>query len=163
MVMEIHDHFGEDASIVLDRCNEYLEALEGKQESLMERVMGFEALFPDVEAAFADDTAVKVLNQCLKLVSSSIVIDLESDFNSPAATSAFIEEKTKNLIEEFQTFFKKHDQIVNRAVMSMVLGAVPVFFNNTDEIIAYIEYALEHCNDEKELCASLDLIKEMME
>ena len=47
--------------------------------------------------------------------------------------------------------------------MSMVLGAVPVFFNNTDEIIAYIEYALEHCNDEKELCASLDLIKEMME
>lgn len=163
MVMEIHDHFGEDASIVLDRCNEYLEALEGKQESLMERVMGFEALFPDVEAAFADDAAVKVLNQCLKLVSSSIFIDLESDFNSPAATSAFIEEKTKNLIEEFQTFFKKHDQIVNRAVMSMVLGAVPVFFNNTDEIIAYIEYALEHCNDEKELCASLDLIKGMME
>ena len=31
MVMEIHNHFGEDASIVLDRCNEYLEALEGKQ------------------------------------------------------------------------------------------------------------------------------------
>lgn len=163
MVEQILVHFDEEPSVVLDGCDDYLSALEGKQEDVMERVMGFEALFPDVEAAFLEDAAVLALQTCSMLVSSSIFIDIDKTNQSKPATPEMIAKATDTLIEEFAEFFQKHSRTVNKAVMSMILGTVPVFFNNSEEIVEYISYSLEHCNDEKELCASIDLINEYME
>ena len=163
MMEQIRDHFEEESSVVLDGCDSYLSALEGKQEDIMERVMGFEALFPDVQASFAEDARVQALNICSLLVSSSIFVDIDRTEQSKPATPEMIAKATDTLIEEFAEFFKQHSKMVNKAVMSAILGTVPVFFNNSEEIVEYISYSLEHCNDEKELCASIDLINEYME
>ena len=97
------------------------------------------------------------------MVSSSIFVDIDRTEQSKPATPEMIAKATDTLIEEFAEFFKQHSKMVNKAVMSAILGTVPVFFNNSEEIVEYISYSLEHCNDEKELCASIDLINEYME
>lgn len=163
MTEQIRDHFSEDAQTVLNGCNDYLEQLEGKQEDIMERVMGFEALLSDVAAEFPEDAAIVALSTSEKLVSSSIFIDLKEEQESVPATPELIQKATSALLEEFAEFFQNHSQILNRAVMSQVLGAVPVFFNNTQEITDYIQYSLEHCSNTSELCACVDIINEIME
>lgn len=163
MVEQIRGHFDEEPSVVLDGCDKYLPSLEGKQEEILERVMKFEALFPDVQAAFQEDAAVVALQTCSMLVSSSIFIDIEQPQQSKPATPEMIAKATDTLIGEFAQFFETHSKTVNKAVMSMILGTVPVFFNNSEEIVEYISYSLEHCNDETELCASIDLINKYME
>ena len=164
MISQIKEHFNDvDSQLVLEGCNSYLEQLEGKQEDIMERVMGFEALLADVAAAVPDDSAVKDLLVCEKLVSSSLFIDLHQEEQDKEADSAYINKVKEELIADFVTFFKNHSQIVNRAIMSAVLGAVPVFFQNTEEIVQYIDYALEHCSDVSELCASVEIINRIME
>lgn len=160
---QIRTHFCDDPQSVLDGCNSYLEELEGKQESVMERVMEYEALLHDVLAECPEDAAMQALATCEKLVSSSIFIDLQEETQSVPATPEFIQKTTSDLLEEFAAFFKNHSAILNRAVMSMVLGTVPVFFNSTQEITEYIEYSLEHCSNTAELCASIDIINMIME
>jgi hypothetical protein len=152
-----------DTESVLNGCNEHLEALEGKQESVMERLMEYEALLGDVASEHGDDVAVQSLVTCSKLVSSSMFIDLNAGENSVPVTDDFLQKTTASLLQEFADFFKSHSQIVNRAVMSRVLGAVPVFFNSADEVSEYVAYALEHCSDKSELAASIAIINQIIE
>ncbi len=53
--------------------------------------------------------------------------------------------------------FAGSSQIVNRAVMSAVLSSLPVFFNNVNEIMTFVQTSLEQCSDlaEKKACVSL--------
>ncbi len=162
MVTHILENFDGAFDTVLDGCNEDLEALEGKQESIMERVMDYEAALNDVLAECSDDSAVNALYTCSKLVSSSMFIDLEEADESTPATAEYINNATADLIADFDSFFTEHTRVVNRAVMSQVLGVVPVFFNSTEEIMEYVRYSLTHCNDTSELCACLDLINGIM-
>ena len=168
MVSHIKSHYYDtDSQLVLNGCNTYLEQLEGKQEDIMERVMGFEALLSDValelETNQDSNSAIDALLICEKLVSTSMFIDLEADSDNTIADNSYIKTAKEQLIADFSAFFTSHSQLVNRAVMSAVLGAVPVFFKNTEEIVQYINYALEHCSDLSELCACVEIINQIME
>ena len=163
LMVAIRDHVTEDPETVLNSLTTYLEALEGRQESVMERVMEYEALLSDVAAEHQDNAAIQALVTSGKLVSSSIFIDLNEEEESVPVTPEFLQNATAELLKEFADYFANHSMIVNRAVMSRILGAVPVFFNTADEIKEYINYALTHCSDQAELCASLDLINQIME
>ena len=168
MVSHIREHYRDtDSQLVLNGCNAYLEQLEGKQEDIMERVMGFEALLSDVALELENNqesnSAIDALLICEKLVSTSMFIDLDSDTDCQIADNSYIKTAKEKLIADFSAFFANHSQIINRAIMSAVIGAVPVFFKNTDEIVQYINYALEHCSDISELCACVEIVNQIME
>ena len=146
-------------------------ALEGAPEALSERLMqGEGALFDvwsgeqellkelDLLEEYAD------LNLISKLLCNSIFIDLKPDALEPEiADSIYINQVRDKLVEEFGRSFESRDKLINRARMAMVLGNVPVFFNSQQEISDYLNYALEHCNNNSELKAVTAIIDEMME
>ncbi|MDE7367036.1 MAG: hypothetical protein K2N24_06755 [Lachnospiraceae bacterium] len=146
-------------------------ALEGAPEALSERLMqGEGALFDvwsgeqellkelDLLEEYAD------LNLISKLLCNSIFIDLKPDALEPEiADSIYINQVRDKLVEEFSRSFESRDKLINRARMAMVLGNVPVFFNSQQEISDYLNYALEHCNNNSELKAVTAIIDEMME
>ena len=70
-------------------------------------------------------------------------------------TEGFVDEKIlqdekEKLISEYTEIFKENERIVNRAIMSMTLAELPVFFNNISEVQDYIYNSLEICNDKAE-------------
>ena len=73
------------------------------------------------------------------------------------------EDISEDLVEEFARSFASQNKLINRARMAMVMGNVPVFFNSQQEISDYLNYALEHCNNNSELKAVIAIIDEMME
>ncbi len=163
MLFDIRDNFNEEPSEVLERCVEYLEVLEGRQEDLMERLMGYEGMLSDVSSKFESDERIKALNVSMKLVSTSIFINLEEDSVSPMVTKEFVDEEIAKTLKAFEDFFKEHSKIVNRAVMSKVFNVIPVFFNSVDEIKDYFKYSVEHCKDDSELAAALDIVDSIMD
>ena len=163
MLYEIRDNFLEDASGVLERCTEYLEVLEGRQEDVMDRLMGYEGMLSDIFSEHGDNAGLKSLNLSMKLVSSSIFINLDEEDESVALDKEYLENKKAEVIKSFDDFFKAHSKIINRAVMSQVISNLPVFFNSPDEVSEYVKYSLTHCSDESELAASVDIIKSIME
>jgi hypothetical protein len=163
MLYDIRDHYGDEPTEVLDRCVEYLEVLEGRQEDLMERLMGYEGMLSDITEEFGEDERVKTLNTSMKLVSTSIFINLDEEIANVDATPEFIKDETAKVLKAFDEFFKDHTKIVNRAVMSKVVGVLPVFFNSHDEITDYFKYSLEHCNDDAELAAAIEIVDSIME
>ena len=66
------------------------------------------------------------------------------------------------LIMELDDSFKNMNVMVKRAVMASVLSSLPVFFNNTEEIQAYINNSLMQCNDDAEQKAVVEIIKTMI-
>ena len=163
MLYEIRDNFDEDAASVLEKCTEYLEVLEGRQEDVMDRLMGYEGLLNDIYSEHSDNEGLKALNLSMKLVSSSIFINIDEDDTSKALDREYIDSKKSEIIKKFDEYFKNHSKIVNRAVMSQVIANLPVFFNSPDEVREYINYSLTHCSDESELACSMDVIKSIME
>ena len=104
------------------------------------------------------------LNLVSKLLCNSVFIDLKPDELTPEiADSIYIEQVKKELVEEFARSFASQNKLINRARMAMVMGNVPVFFNSQQEISDYLNYALEHCNNNSELKAVIAIIDEMME
>ena len=112
----------------------------------------------DLSETYAD------LNRISKLLCNSIFIDLKPDELQPEiADSLYIKQIEDELVEEFARNFATQNKLINRARMAMVLGNVPVFFNSQQEISDYLNYALEHCNNNSELKAVMSIIDEMME
>lgn len=144
--------------------SELLEKLEGKQEDVTERVMNFESVLGDLQDEYANHPGIPELVKCQKLVSSSLFMDLdEKPEESGDVSNEFLQKQTSELLEDFKTFFNENSPLVNRAVMSKILGTVPVFFNTAAEIEDYIDYAIHSCSDDAELMASLDIIDKIME
>lgn len=146
-------------------------ALEGAPEELSEKLMQGEGLLFDVwsgqqdklkEASLLEQYAD--LNLISKLLCNSVFIDLKPDSLEPEiADSLYINQVRDKLVEEFTRSFASQGKLVNRARMAMVLGNVPVFFNSQQEISDYLTYSLEHCNNNCELKAVVNIIDEMIE
>ncbi|MBQ8147350.1 MAG: hypothetical protein IJ040_01010 [Lachnospiraceae bacterium] len=146
-------------------------ALEGAPEALSEKLMQGEGLLFDVWSAHQDKLKelslteqYADLNLISKLLCNSIFIDLKPDSLEPEiADSIYVNQVRDKLIEEFSQSFATHGKLVNRARMAMVLGNVPVFFNSQQEISDYLSYSLEHCNNNSELKAVMNIIDVMIE
>lgn len=146
-------------------------ALEGTPETLSEKLMKGEGLLFDLWSQYQKELEAQNLmeeyadlNLVSKLLCNSVFIDLKPDELTPEiADSIYIEQVKKDLVEEFARSFASQNKLINRARMAMVMGNVPVFFNSQQEISDYLNYALEHCNNNSELKAVIAIIDEMME
>lgn len=146
-------------------------ALEGTPETLSEKLMKGEGLLFDLWSQYQKELKAQNLieeyadlNLVSKLLCNSVFIDLKPDELTPEiADSIYIEQVKKELVEEFARSFASQNKLINRARMAMVMGNVPVFFNSQQEISDYLNYALEHCNNNSELKAVIAIVDEMME
>ena len=102
-----------------------------------------------------------MLFKTLKLRSSDFV-KLESEVFAEIPDNSYADETAEKLIMELDDSFKNMNVMVKRAVMASVLSSLPVFFNNTEEIQAYINNSLMQCNDDAEQKAVVEIIKTMI-
>lgn len=156
-----------------DSAEELMDAfmsLEGAQENVYENVMILETALDDVavKSQESDDkikNSVTNLKTVEKLVSSSLFIDLNKEFNgeSKIADSEYIGKLKEELTSEFAEFFKDKSMVVVRAIMCKILAAMPIFLDTQQEIKTYFDYVLENCKNDSELTACNKLICEIIE
>lgn len=151
-----------------EKTFDLLGKLEGTQEECYEKITVYESALYDFDQTMLmarTDLAenIEIIDLCIKLSSNSLFISFEQleDDLLPVDTSYLFHERDQ-FIEELDDFFKNHHKSVNRAVMAAILGNIPVFFNNQEEIKEYIEYALVHCNNQSELKATAIILETLM-
>ena len=149
--------------------SEDFAAFEGKQERILEAVSSGDYAIEYSLANFVDElkeyellSAYNALSKTLKLQSGSDFVKLESEVFAEIPDNSYADETAEKLIMELDDSFKNMNVMVKRAVMASVLSSLPVFFNNTEEIQAYINNSLMQCNDEAEQKAVVEIIKAMI-
>ena len=149
--------------------SEDFAAFEGKQERILEAVSSGDYAIEYSLANFVDElknyellSAYNALSKTLKLQSGSDFVKLESEVFAEIPDNSYADETAEKLIMELDDSFKNMNVMVKRAVMASVLSSLPVFFNNTEEIQAYINNSLMQCNDDAEQKAVVEIIKTMI-
>ena len=90
-------------------------------------------------------------------------MEFDREINHDTAGEAYVLEKYEALKSMLEKFFKEHGKLVNRAVMAHVLAALPVFFNNVQEIQNYVYSSVSGCSDISEKTACAEIFAAMME
>lgn len=170
----------------MDLLLEQFEGVEGIQEENMEKQSLLESVLDIVVHAGediikgdkADTEQIKeMLTNLLivqRLLSSSQFADID---NIPLNGEIFpenalqewkvsdeeLKEKTGELLNEFEEYFKGHERKINRAVMANVLSCLPVFFQSTEDVKEYIYSSLSQCRDESERKVSMELIQKLID
>lgn len=150
---------------------ELFEGMEGKQEKIS---MSVDACDYVVEYALdnchegLEATGMlpvyKALGAILRLQSGSTFVSLNEDKTAlEIITDEALDEAFAELAGQLDGVFKSYPQAVNRAIMAAVLGQLPVFFNNLDEIQEYINGSLGRCSDEAEQKACVEIMKMIMD
>ena len=149
--------------------SEDFAAFEGKQERILEAVSSGDYAIEYSLANFVDElkeyellSAYNALSKTLKLQAGSDFVKLESEVFAEIPDNSYADETAEKLIMELDDSFKNMNVMVKRAVMASVLSSLPVFFNNTEEIQAYINNSLMQCNDDAEQKAVVEIIKTMI-
>lgn len=149
---------------------ENLEKIEGRQEELGIFIEKQEEVLYDVRerhTSFIDSIMLgKVfwsLYTCQKLLSTSLFIDIYKKEKNEVADRDCIAEVTRELIIEFKELFQGKNKQINRAIMANTMNKMPVFFNNSNEVVEYVMNSLAGCNDEAEKIASINIIRQLME
>ena len=97
------------------------------------------------------------------LESGSHFVEFDKVIDREIAGSDYIYAKYNELEGVLKEFFKGHSKLINRAVMAHVLSALPVFFNNVDEIRSYVESSISGCSDIAEKTACKEIFYAIME
>ena len=153
-----------------DNVEDALIALEGKQEK-------YYAMYSKCEYAIGDILENKTdlieslmimpmyksLDKISILESGSHFVEFDREINRETAGNAYVNEKYNELEKMLKEFFKAHGKLVNRAVMAHVLSALPVFFNNAEEIKSYVYSSISGCTDMAEKKACEEIFSTMME
>ncbi|MDO5156717.1 MAG: hypothetical protein Q4D51_12205 [Eubacteriales bacterium] len=169
MIQGLHDAYV-TAGEIPESVDEGFEKIEGRQEELGEDIMQYESILPDVldgqtemiSWMMADEIFSK-LSVIAKLLSNSMFIDLDQDEQTGEfADTEYITKKRDELVGLLTQFFEQHTKEMNRAVMAALFSCMPVLFNSQQEIKDYIEYSLNHCNNDSELMACAKILEEMM-
>ena len=105
----------------------------------------------------------EALSLAEKLQSGSDFVSLKEDPQAlEVPEDSYADEVCAGLIEEIRNDFENKPAIVRRAVMASVLSQLPVFFNNVNEIVAYINTSLSGCTDPAEKAAVLEIVKDII-
>ncbi|MGN0514223.1 MAG: hypothetical protein ACI4GD_08075 [Lachnospiraceae bacterium] len=143
---------------------------EGKQEKIYEAISSNDYVIDEIEKSFADRInelgladELNSLKKIAKMASGSNFVSLSDTIINDELTQKDIEESFLKYHDELSEVFKESSQIYNRAVMSAVLASLPVFFNNVDEIRAFIDTSLSQCSDIAEKKACVTLIRMIMD
>lgn len=146
------------------------DKLEGEQERISEIIMSSEYVLDDVINDSMDmcrslmlDKIYATLKVISQLQSTSIFIELDTDNGAEDIIDEnVLMKKRDELIDEFAVFLTGKTKQFNRAVMSVVLSSLPVFFNSLNEVTEYVENSLFGCSDEAEKRAVEEIIKNMI-
>ena len=146
------------------------DKLEGEQERISEIIMSSEYVLDDVINDSMDmcrslmlDKIYATLKVISQLQSTSIFIELDADNGAEDIIDEnVLMNKRDELIDEFAAFLTGKTKQFNRAVMSVVLSSLPVFFNSLNEVTEYVENSLFGCSDEAEKRAVEEIIKNMI-
>lgn len=98
-----------------------------------------------------------------KLNSDSMFIDLDVVEDTEKVSEEYVLAQQEALIQSYKELFKENEKIINRAVMSMALSELPVFFNNISELQDYIYNNLSICTDKAEKLACIEILNGIME
>lgn len=114
---------------------------------------------------FGQRQAYEALLKVVKLQSGSNFMALtetpaENDID--IAPDAYTDEVCEAFIQSLNGLFQTLKRPVRRAVMAEVLAALPVFFNNTEEIQSYINTSLLQCDNAAEQLAVIEVLKMIM-
>ncbi len=170
IIKGVNNAFNNNSSVSED-MDELLVKLEGCQEALYEDIMVFEGILFDIRMEHEDVIKAIMLEKVFeslyimeKLLSSSLFIELSENKNeNHVVDNSLIMCARDELVADFTTLFKANSKLVNRSIMATVISCLPIFFNNQQEIMDYIYYSLSHCNNDSELMAVSELLKDIMQ
>lgn len=130
-----------------------LMQMEGRQEQLYDRIIR------------ADGQKDERLIPVEQLISGSLFVDMEQmlqkEQEEPVTKEYFLKQQ-QMLLEDLEQYFSSHEKRMNRAVMSMVLSQLPVFFHNLTQLQDYIYQSLKQCGDLSEKAAVMELMHSMI-
>lgn len=147
------------------------EKTEGKLEEYADIVLKQQGLLHEIQESSSSQLESMMLSQlfeCLllseKLLSNSLFIELDQEgkLNQKPADRTYIEQRTKELSEEFASRLNEQSQMLNRAMIAGVLKEMPVFFQDQKEVLDYIRTSLSGCRNQAEKTASIHLMREIM-
>ncbi len=152
----------------LDAISEPLHGLEGRLEELAEQNGRLEAAVEEARVYIEGKEGgmrygilrplYDSLRQCSLLRSGSLFADLTVPPEEEPVTEEYLAEMTDRLIADFMEAFAGQSRTVRRAVMAETLSLLPVFFNGRQEVLAYLQNALESCSDVAEYNGSVGIL-----
>ena len=143
--------------------------IEGIQEELSYDITSLEEVLYQIDTnhreLVQDLKKDKLLNGLLlsrDLLSSSLFIDFHEVKDDKKVDKDMLDQEVDKLINDVAEFMEGHDRLLGRAVMANTLSVIPVFFNSHKEVMDYVRYSLEKCNDKAEKTACNIIIREMI-
>jgi hypothetical protein len=152
-----------------DEIMDMFVALEGCQEELYPKLTSFDVTDQIKESYMEQignlglENEYATVFQLPKLNSDSMFIDLEEVDETETVDEAYVVQQQEALIAAYSALFKDNEKMINRAVMSMALSELPVFFNNISELQDYIYNNLSICTDKAEKLACIEILNGIME
>jgi hypothetical protein len=164
-VME-HD----DINAAAEEITDNFISFEGCQERIYSQISSNDYVIDEILKAFKNelrdyqlDEQFDILVKVSKLSSGSQFVDLKARNNTEPANQEYIDSLFNTFYETLGKVFAEGKKEYNRAVMSIVVSSLPVFFNNVNEIREYVNTSLSQCTDDSEKKAVVKLIKMIME
>lgn len=147
---------------------EALEKLEGIQERLYEKFSKYDFIidskdkYKDIIESTMLTSVYAALSRITKLVSTSIFIEFDKEKDLGQADSGYVDTARDSLIAELAALFEGKPRRLVRSVMAATMSALPMFFENGNELEAYIRHALVSCSDIAEKAAGVNLVRGIM-
>lgn len=144
--------------------------LEGMQEKVYEEYMSCEYVLDDIKERKSADMDADLKNQYEILFKSEVLLSeslfvefVGNTIDDSAMDNKYFEQKKREFLEEVEEFFKTHNRAVNRAVMSVIISSLPIFFNNLEELQDYIYNSLDSCRQKAEKMACVEILNSAIE
>lgn len=141
--------------------------LEGTQEEIYPKLSAYDVTdqiresYSEAVAELNLEEEYNIVYKLPKLNSDSIFIELDKEEDNSVADETFVEGELNKLFEEYAELFSQNEKVINRAVMSMAISELPVFFNNISELQDFIYNTLSICNDKAEKLACIEILNEI--
>lgn len=181
IVANINENFYDEDFVTLEESiTDSFVFMEGIPEKLQNIIQSAEYVLDDVRnnhlkvvKNIMSDKIYLALFVTEQLLNDSLFINLDKQyqvFESQAEeetaeinVSDYLDKQYEKLEEELRVFFVEHNKQMNKAIMSLVLSKLPVFFNNVSEVQEYVYNALVNCTNKAEKAAAIEIINGLME
>lgn len=152
-----------EKKLVSEEIGEKLELLEGKQENYLDRYMEHQILAQSLIRLV--DPMTKKMFLIDLLLSGSPFASLERRPESESGTvgQEYLTQELGKFKSDLEARFNEMSKPVIRAVMAKILSSLPIWFTDSDDMLAFLRNSLESCTDQKEKQTSMELMKKLME
>ncbi len=153
-----------------DYRDEMLEPLEGQIEDRLERTSYLETVLFDSRDSYRAELEALELTGFFEdaatvanLLSDSLFIDLASASREEKADAAYVQKRTRELLDELMQKLGELSRPVKRAVMGQVLDKLPLMFEKAEEVLEYIQVNLMGCQNKAEKCVVMMILQDLMD